>query len=1295
VDLQLLKVTLAMEPSLSLPSYAYESDVYADQNSVNIMERNNILVDSDRNAISDIDRNNYIIVDRNNDRHSHIIIDRNSWGEPERFQNTVDRNALSDMDRNTLAVMERNSLSVSVRTDQIRRLSPIPPTGQPFPTVPELEEPTTPSSEDLENMVCSDNMNYSVVTNSPKTSEREVVGHRKQRRRLPFISSTTLTKNRSSRSFDSGISNLLSDSGSPSPPLPGEKEHEGEGSISHRSGNSTSYLSSQSPTSSPVPARSPVTPSKRASFHAYNRSSPAQLPKPPVPPNSPSYKHSKPGFFSARRFSEQNSIGMETASNFSNSRTLSPISVSPSSNINKSPSPSYSSSSKSSPQLRGSPILRPSYSLHSNESSGSPPKSPDTCSPLSPTSSPPVSRVSRRMLPETPLKQSVSKELPTSRMGGTTSRAVLGSVRDPNPNCDYPEKRIAWQPVTSHDSLDSGVYSRSNTSDSVRETLSCYSRANTSSPILNTNSPTLTRHHSWRKSYGAKLPEPPSSTTLEFDSIFQNRRQSLPGGQQNERLSNDVEGLNLTPKRTYDNLSKSNGFSSHEARCPAEPRYPPYDGDATLKYIIHDRPGLHPCSNNRDHTDCIESALEVDSGGLEVPKLRELKSHSFPPPWSCEAQEGGGLNQPSGQHPCPTHDSADEKRKRWIFCKNYMSGSRSERAPDDDDDDDDEILGSDDDEQEAPSDYVKGGYHPVKIGDLFHNRYHVVRKLGWGHFSTVWLCWDLNEKKFVALKVVKSAAHYTETALDEIKLLKCVRETDGTNPFRNRTVQLLDDFKISGINGTHVCMVFEVLGHNLLKFIIRSNYQGIPLTNVKIMMKQVLEGLDYLHSSCNIIHTDIKPENILVCVDESHIRRIAAEATHCHKLGLKLPGSAVSTAPPEQQQSEMSVKISKTKKKKLKKRAKRSVVIMENDLKHMEDVQHVEFPGEKLSNGDKFQPDLEGDEKDRESSLQEASRVVFKKDENDEVEEGAKKNIETHESHEDHMKQLAELELSAVVSGKSNMNKNAISMDDVEKRKSFADMKLVDFTSGSGSIEGIPGLEEDCAGQLETEDSEDSKSKGSSMSVTSPEEGGDSLVTNNNNAVVVPGGVTDEDARDMRKLPMDPVNEICLDLQVKIADLGNACWVHHHFTEDIQTRQYRSLEVLLGSGYGPAADIWSTACMAFEMATGDYLFEPHSGEDYTRDEDHLAHIIELVGTIPRNIAFSGKYSKEFFKKNGELRHINKLKPWPLYDVLTEKYEWEPQTAKEFADFLIPMLAFDPKERATAKESLAHPFVANL
>ena len=467
---------------------------------------------------------------------------------------------------------------------------------------------------------------------------------------------------------------------------------------------------------------------------------------------------------------------------------------------------------------------------------------------------------------------------------------------------------------------------------------------------------------------------------------------------------------------------------------------------------------------------------------------------------------------------------------------------------DEEEEEEEEILGSDDDEQEDPKDYIKGGYHPVKIGDLFHNRYHVVRKLGWGHFSTVWLCWDVVDKKFVALKVVKSAAHYTETALDEIKLLKCVRETDEADPYRERCVQLLDDFKISGVNGTHVCMVFEVLGHNLLKFIIRSNYQGIPLQNVKIIMKQVLESLHYLHVKCQIIHTDIKPENVLICVDEGHVRKIAADATYFHKMGIKLPGSAVSTAPKELREVDMTAKMSKSKKKKLKKRAKRNQALMEETMQHIVEVEKQEQAAKKSSpntsmnaaNGQQQQK-VEEPDHDQEKSEQQSN--------NDEESKGDEK-----------------VAVEAEKAAEENEHEDEATVDDIEKRKSFADMKLAEVASGGSNFDfdskngsDIESTTKGCNVSQDTKNGlSDSPNKSecnghNNKDVVKPtaaeeeDEEGDGLrmtssavdepVEDNNRAEA-----EDED-EDEEKPRLDPVHHICPDLEVKIADLGNACWV--------------------------------------------------------------------------------------------------------------------------------------------------------
>ncbi|KAG8129873.1 hypothetical protein E2320_016506 [Naja naja] len=147
--------------------------------------------------------------------------------------------------------------------------------------------------------------------------------------------------------------------------------------------------------------------------------------------------------------------------------------------------------------------------------------------------------------------------------------------------------------------------------------------------------------------------------------------------------------------------------------------------------------------------------------------------------------------------------------------------------------------------------------------------------------------------------------------------------------------------------------------------------------------------------------------------------------------------------------------------------------------------------------------------------------------------------------------------------------------------------------------------------------------------------------------------------------PLEPQNAD--KIKVKIADLGNACWVHKHFTEDIQTRQYRALEVLIGAVYSTPADIWSTAY-------------------------HIAHIVELLGDIPPHFALSGRYSREYFNRRGELRHIKNLKHWGLYEVLVEKYEWPLEQAAQFTDFLLPMMEYIPEDRATAAQCLEHPWL---
>ena len=157
--------------------------------------------------------------------------------------------------------------------------------------------------------------------------------------------------------------------------------------------------------------------------------------------------------------------------------------------------------------------------------------------------------------------------------------------------------------------------------------------------------------------------------------------------------------------------------------------------------------------------------------------------------------------------------------------------------------------------------------------------------------------------------------------------------------------------------------------------------------------------------------------------------------------------------------------------------------------------------------------------------------------------------------------------------------------------------------------------------------------------------------------------------------------------------MGNGCWTYHHFTPEIQTRQYRSPEVIIGADYDTSADVWSFACTVFEMVTGDFLFEPRKGQVYDKDDDHLAQMMELLGRMPKNMALSGKHSERYFDKSGNLKNIRGLNYWPIQKVLMEKYRIKEQEAVSLAQFLTPMLEWYPQKRANAKDMLNHPWLS--
>ena len=584
---------------------------------------------------------------------------------------------------------------------------------------------------------------------------------------------------------------------------------------------------------------------------------------------------------------------------------------------------------------------------------------------------------------------------------------------------------------------------------------------------------------------------------------------------------------------------------------------------------------------------------------------------------------------------------------------------------------------------EGLEDYKIDGYHPVHIGEILLERYIIMQKLGYGHFSTAWLALDSKYGNYVCIKIQKSEERYIWAAYDEVEILqelakhyydkewiKSLEEYYKDEPEKlkkiytkenSHVVQLLNSFIYHGQNGKHFCMVFEVMGVTLLELIKRYDYKGLPIPLVRVITKQILIGLDFLHRICHIIHTDMKPENILICLTNDELREI--QKTGTYNVSNKKNGKN------NYMVGGGGMDIKKFLEEKRKKQVREIKKMVKSGIYSNETIE------------EKIKKIMENENNDNDSFSDNNDKDINLKNNNSD------KNFDIDDL-------IERPRISSVPK-----NKIILLSQDINEKKSNenSDKELDKLINNNKEILNDKDLQNIKLFEKTKKNSEyEINLKLYSLVLQNYIKEKNRLLhdINYRKQIISKKKLSLNNANNE-----DNINKYCFSsydpellIEVKICDIGNACWFNNHFSTIIQTRQYRSPEVILGINYNESSDIWSLACIIFELVTGDFLFNPISSEYFCKNDSHLAKFMEVCGKMPKNFVERGAYWKKYFTKDGKLKRMGDIKHIILKNLLVQKYHIKENEALALSNFLMPMLEYLPEKRISARELLKHPWL---
>ena len=515
------------------------------------------------------------------------------------------------------------------------------------------------------------------------------------------------------------------------------------------------------------------------------------------------------------------------------------------------------------------------------------------------------------------------------------------------------------------------------------------------------------------------------------------------------------------------------------------------------------------------------------------------------------------------------------------------------------------------------------------------NRYIIKQKLR----NNFWLAYDIKYGNYVSIKIKKISSEENNEQL-EIDFLKKIYKHNFSEEwikslkeyykndeyilseinFEEHTniIQMLNSFMYKEEENSvdiYLCNIYEILGDSLQDVFdkyknknINNINKAIPLPYLRIIAKQILIGLDFIHRFGGIIHNNLNMDNILICLTKEELEIINETGylfiDEGKNDGINLENNVIKDIDHNSRQ----------------------IKRQEKQMEKME-----------LSQNDKNKNDLGTNNNNINFNINEINKIL-----------GDKYDINELISRP----RIASVPKYDLKNNKYNFDINSYNNE------------IQTFIKEKNRIKSDSNYRKKIAIKKNFIE----------------------LIDNYNSKIEI-----------LKKLNKEyALNDFIFDSDIKIKITGFNQYIKINNKKiNINSKQrdkYLPPEIILNSDYNETIDIWALACIIFELATGEPLFDAESDANFSKKENHIWKFIEILGNIPNKIIqrmVNPKIFIDLLKKLTEKKNLNKIS---ILELLRKKYHFKNNESVELNDFLLEMLNYLPEKRPSARKMLSHPWL---